>query len=130
MRVVLADTDEVFLEIVQSFLWDRGYDAEIATSGLECVSILREFGPDALVIDRDLLWGGTDAVLELMAESEHLNRVTIILTADGSLDDELLVNSSLPGAYLAKPYRLSELLAQLNEVKRSKASLHSSVEWT
>jgi DNA-binding response OmpR family regulator len=128
MRVLLADTDDIFLEIVQSFLWDRGHEAEIATDGLECISILREFVPDALVIDRDLVWGGPDGVLDLMAEDRLLSNIPVILTADGRIDDELLARSGLPIACLTKPYRLGELLAHLNEAGRFRPFTRSLVE--
>jgi DNA-binding NtrC family response regulator len=68
---LLADPDEVLLEIVQSFLFDRGHEAEVASNGLECMSWLRQFVPDVLVLDQDLLWGGSDGVLARMIDDHE-----------------------------------------------------------
>jgi DNA-binding response OmpR family regulator len=114
MRVLLADADEVHLEIVQSFLWDRGHEAEIATDALECLSILREFLPDVLVLDRDLLWGGSEGVLAAMHNDPLLPEISVVLTTDGELEEPLIGLARLPLACLAKPYRLGDLLWRIN----------------
>jgi DNA-binding response OmpR family regulator len=110
MRVLLADPDDVFLEVAQSLLWDRGHEA------VECMSILREFLSDVLVLDRDLRWGGSEGVLALVKEDQLLARISVILTADRNTADRLVALSSPPAAYLVKPYRLSELLARINSL--------------
>lgn len=118
MRVLLADTDEVHLEIVQSFLWDRGHEAEIAADGLECISILREFAPDVLVLDRDLLWGGSEGVLATLQREPLLPEIPVILTAEAGFDDSWIGLSPLPVARLAKPYRLGDLLGHIEATRR------------
>src|SRR5438128_10427648 len=79
MRILIADRDEAALEILQSFLWEHGYETEIAGDGLECVAILREFLPDVLVMDRDLLWGGSDGVIASMRKDPRLANMPVIL---------------------------------------------------
>ena len=128
MRVVLADSDHELLELVQSFLWDCGHEAEIASDGLECISILREFVPDLLVLDGDLLWGGSDGVLALMDEDLLLSEIPVVLTAEGDMADELVALSRWPVACLTKPYRLGELLAHVNGARRFTPTTHLSVE--
>jgi len=56
MRVLIADGDEGFLEILQCYLWDRGHEAETAGDGLECLTILEEFKPEIVLLERELLW--------------------------------------------------------------------------
>lgn len=116
MRVLLADPDSEFLQIVHSFLWDRGHEAEIAVDGLECISMLREFLPDILVIDQDLLWGGSEGVLEQMDEDLQLSKIPVILTADGKPANKSDATSRTPVACLPKPYRLNELLSHIQHV--------------
>ena len=55
MRVLIADGDEVFLEVSQRYLSDRGHKVNIATNGLETVAGLRRNLPDVVVLDRELL---------------------------------------------------------------------------
>ena len=40
MRVLMADGDEVLLEVAQRYLSDHGHEVSIATNGLESVAIL------------------------------------------------------------------------------------------
>jgi DNA-binding response OmpR family regulator len=59
MRVLIAGSDAEFLEVVQSYLARHGHEGKIATDGLECIAMLRDVRPDVLVLESDLLWGGT-----------------------------------------------------------------------
>ena len=54
MRVLIADGDREFLELERRFLSQCGYDVLIASDGLDCVSVLRDFSPDVVVLD----WAG------------------------------------------------------------------------
>ena len=114
MRVLLADADEAFLEVVQRFLWDRGHDAEIAGSGLECAAIWREFRPDVLVLDADLLPEYGAGFLSGMDRDMPLAAASVILTSDGEIPQELVAIAGLPAACLRKPYRLAALLQHIN----------------
>jgi CheY-like chemotaxis protein len=118
MRVLLADPDTEFLEIVQCFLGDRGHEAEIAADGPECISLLQDFVPDVVVMDTDLRWGDTDGVLAEMREDPLLSNLPVILTSNGMDRDEVVAVSRLPTAHLFKPYRLGELLVYINSANR------------
>jgi CheY-like chemotaxis protein len=118
VRVLLADADEPFLEIMQSYLWDCGHEAEIAADGLECITILREFVPDVLVLDGELLWGGCDGVVEHMRDNHLLCRIPIILIAD-TVREFYRPAYAQVSARLRKPFRLSDLLDQLVSASRS-----------
>jgi two-component system OmpR family response regulator len=111
MRVLIADADAALLEILRSFLRDRGHEVEIAGDGLECLSTLREFAPDVLVLDRDLLWGGGDGVMARMCEDPSLADVPVIFVADDDSSDK---PRGLRAGQLRKPLSLCELLACIN----------------
>lgn len=113
MRILLADSDIACLEAVQSFLWDHGHEAEIAGDALECITTIREFAPDLLVVDRDLPWGGGLGVLQWVAGQPMANRLSMILTSDGELEDDLVALTGLPVGCFRKPYRLGELLSHI-----------------
>jgi CheY-like chemotaxis protein len=112
MRILIADDDEAFLEILQSYLWDRGHEAEIASDGLECITILRDFAPDVLLLERDLLWGGSDGVLAQMRDDPLIPRIPVILMTDSPEEFDALTNPIVV-ALLRKPFRLSDLLEQI-----------------
>lgn len=119
MRVLLADADDLLLDVVRSFLSAHGYEVRVANDGLACLALAREFAPAALVIDRDLLWGGTEGVLELMADELLLDKIAVILTVDAKLEAERCARANSPVACLEKPYRLGGLLTHLDKVKHA-----------
>jgi CheY-like chemotaxis protein len=114
MRVLIADMDEPFCEIQQSYLWNHGHEAEIATDRLECIAILYDFFPDVLLLDQGLLWGGSKGILALMYDDPRLRQIPVILVADSREEFDAAANSSVV-AWLRKPFRLSDLLRRLNE---------------
>jgi DNA-binding response OmpR family regulator len=117
MRLLLADNNQAFLNIAQNYFGDQGHEAETAADGLECMARLREFIPDVLVLDQDLLWGGSDGVLSHLADDAVLSRISIVLSGDGDICNSLIA-SSLPATWLTKPYRLSDLLAHVQSAIR------------
>ena len=115
MRVLLADRDEAFLEVAQCYLSDGGHEATIATNGLETVANLRRNLPDAVVLDRELLWGGCDGVLALMQQVPEWSEIPLILTSTEAMpEDSDSVAVPPVVARLQKPYRLKELVVHLH----------------
>jgi DNA-binding response OmpR family regulator len=80
-RVLLADPDEAFLETYGQFLAQEGFEVETASSGLECVSSLREFEPDVLVMEPELLWGQGEDVLAMMRDEFNVPQVPVIIVS-------------------------------------------------
>lgn len=114
MRVLIADRDQAFLDIAQQYLSRHGHEVKTATNGLESVAILHRDVPDAVVLQRELLWGGGDGVLALMQQPSAWSKIPVILISDGGIPEE-----SCPITYpqlvtqLQKPYRLEDLLRHL-----------------
>lgn len=114
MQVLIADGDWEFLELERRFLSQCGHDVLIASDGLECIKFLRDFNPDVVVMDSELLWGGADGVIALMLEDSRLSQTPVILVADvdprASYKD--IVEWMVVG-WLRKPFGMNEFLAQI-----------------
>jgi DNA-binding response OmpR family regulator len=115
MRILVADADVPLLEIQQSYLWRHGHDVKIASNGLRCVAILREFHPDVMVLNHELPWGGGDGVLKLMNEDPATRNVPVILITD-SPDERNGANARNVVARHQKPYRLSALREEIENL--------------
>lgn len=74
MRILITDGDKKYREQAQAFLWQRGHDARVAADGLECAEILRNYVPEILVLNCDLLWGGYQGVMALINETPRLSQ--------------------------------------------------------
>ena len=115
MRVLLADEDVPLLETLQSFLWDRGYEAEIATDMAECEIVLREFAPDVLVLRSELAGDGCEGLVAQMRDDPALLEIPTILMTKGHPLDASGIASDVPLAgWLCKPFSLSDLLAGIS----------------
>ena len=86
MRVLIADGDGEFLDIARRFLNQRGHEALVVSSGLECIACLRDYPPDVIVLSCELLWGGTEGVLEIMNEEPTLDAIPVILVTDEEIE--------------------------------------------
>jgi len=123
----VADKDEELVELLQTFLWDRGYEAEIAADGLECIITLRAFQPDVLVLAENLLWGGCDGILSVLDEDPKLSGIPVVLIAG-----EVAAHEFNPAVHsrvtrlLLKPFRLGDLLERIDsaagQVRSSRGS--------
>jgi DNA-binding response OmpR family regulator len=79
IRVLMADPDESLHPVYREPLSREGFEVDMALSGLECVSRLRERVPDMLVLEPQLPWGGGDGVLAIMGEDPDLAAVPVMV---------------------------------------------------
>lgn len=82
-RVLLATGDSRLLSAGRDHLTERGCVVATAAGGVECVARLREFAPDVVVLDTDLLWGGADGVLARLRAAGDA-KVPVVLLASPS----------------------------------------------
>jgi carbon storage regulator CsrA len=83
MRILIADQDEYLLTTYRNELSERGAAVVTAPTALACMTNLREFTPDVLVLEPELLWGGGDGVLAVMQEEPALRPPFVILLTRG-----------------------------------------------
>ena len=120
MRVLIADSDEAFLEVAQRYLSHRGHEAETASNGLECVASLLRDMPDVVVMEREMLWGGGDGVRAVMQQDPRWSEIPVILISDDVLPGESCSTANAPlAAQLQKPYRIEDLLGHLQASRQS-----------
>ena len=81
--VLIAETDTKLCAAYERMLSGSGLLVETAVDGLDCWSKLRARRPDALMIDVDLLWGGSDGVLaRLREDSDEAVSPEVFVTGD------------------------------------------------
>jgi len=79
IRVLIADPNEILRAVYREFLsWD-GFRVATAADGLECLSRLRRFRPQVLVLEPELPMGGGDGVLALMHEDPSIALVPVVV---------------------------------------------------
>lgn len=111
MRVLIADGDEVFLGVAQDYLSDCGHEVNLARNGLEAVASLQRGLPNVVVLERELLWGGSDGVRAIMKKIPGWSEIPLILTSSNAMPEESDSIASPPiVARLQKPFRPRDLL--------------------
>lgn len=116
MRVLLSGIDSQVRDRVTSLMRELGHELRIVGTGLECLDALRDFVPDILVLERNLLWGGGDGVIARMSEEPELSEIPIILLEK----KEEVGWGSTPGKVLGKmsvPFKLKDLLRFRRELQ-------------
>src|SRR5438874_1120798 len=78
-RILIADGDSALTRTYQTALGGEGFEVEIATDGLSCVGLLRDFQPAVLVLDPELHWGGGEGVLAMMHEDPEVPIVPVVV---------------------------------------------------
>src|SRR6516225_9127502 len=78
--LLLAEGDPDLRFVYRQFLTARGFAVETAANGLDCLEMLRRTKPAAIVLDRELHWGGGDGVLAWLREQQTPPRIPVVLT--------------------------------------------------
>lgn len=86
-RVLIADPNRELVQAYDAALSRRGFDVATANDALECVSQLRKFRPQLLVLEPELPWGWGEGVLAMMDEDVDVPRVPVMLVSTRNRPD-------------------------------------------
>ena len=114
MRVLAADGDGLFLEILQTYLRRRGIAADIADGASRCVDRLRIDPPNLLILTSEIAW--EEGVADVLRGDPVLREIPIILLTDSHDDDRNDADLRVEGR-LIKPFRLSDLVSLIRMVE-------------
>ncbi|HJS94509.1 MAG TPA: response regulator transcription factor [Solirubrobacteraceae bacterium] len=118
-RVLVADDEPALVSGLRIMLRGAGYAVETARTAVDVVALVAERPPDVLMLDLALPPG--DGV-EVCREIRRFTRLPIVVMspADAERENVRALNAGAD-EYLAKPFRVDELLARLRGVLASSA---------
>jgi two-component system, NtrC family, sensor kinase len=114
IRLLLVDDETSFLNTIAKRMKKRGINAELATSGEQCLSILENQPIDVVV--SDVKMPGMDGIYLLkQIKEKYSDTEVILLTGQASTQDG--VEGIKTGAfdYLTKPIELEHLLGKIQQ---------------
>jgi two-component system OmpR family response regulator len=120
IRVLVVDDEQSLTDLLRMALRYEGWDVRTAADGHAALGVVRDFRPDALVLD--VMMPGLDG-LEVLHRLRAQNDDTpvLFLTAKDSLDDRLAGLTAGGDDYVTKPFSLEEVVARLRGLIRRTA---------
>jgi CheY-like chemotaxis protein len=115
--VVVADDDEDILMLVRACLRGGGYEVEVARDGNAALSLLRELGPAAAVLD--IAMPGLDGlqVLTSLRDDPATRELPVVLLSARAQEQDVAHGYALGATrYVRKPFSPRELLAAVDEL--------------
>ncbi len=116
LRVLVAEDEESFIDAIELSLSREGFDVRIARDGVEALELFEAEVPDLVLLDVMLpKLSGLDVCRTIRARSN----VPIIMVTARSTEIDTVVGLEI-GAddYVAKPYRMRELVSRMRAVLR------------
>ena len=115
MKILVADDNLVFQNVLKAMLTNWGYEVIVASDGTEACRLLQaEDGPRLAILDwRMPGMDGVEVCRRVRAEGPHNYVYLLILTAKTQSDE---LTAALDGGaddYVAKPFKSAELRARI-----------------
>ena len=125
-RILVVDDDPAIVRSVRRALEARDYSVRTLSDGLEVLPMLREFRPEAILLD--LVLPGADGIAVCRMVRAESTVPILLLSAIG--DDAKKVEALDEGAddYVTKPFSMAELLARLRVHLRRTAGVARGTE--
>jgi PAS domain S-box-containing protein len=120
-RVLLADDNQVIVDLVSDFLKSRNFQVSAVYSGSELLERLNEFQPDVLLIDIQMPgMNGFEVIKAIRAHASRrvANLPVIAVTALAMSGDRERCLAAGANEYMSKPLELQELLEAIRALCR------------
>jgi two-component system response regulator RegX3 len=116
VKVLLVEDEESFVEALVIGLGREGFEVTVATDGAEALALFDRVEPELVLLDVMLpKLSGLDVCRAIRARSSV---PIIMVTAKGTEIDTVVGLEVGADDYVAKPYRLRELVARMRAVLR------------
>lgn len=109
-HVVVIDDDETIAGLFAAFLNSAGFCAQIATSALAGIRLVRETTPAAVVCDVRMPGGGGDEVIAALKSEPSTAEIPVVLVTG------YIPPATDADALLMKPVRCLELISTVEEL--------------
>jgi DNA-binding response OmpR family regulator len=123
-RVAVVDDERRIREMLELSLSHHGYEVRCAGDGQAALALVRDWEPDAIVLD--VMMPKIDGITLLPMLRRITDAPVIMLSAKGEIDDKVVGLSHGADDYLSKPFEMSELLAHLEAKLRRPRLEHPS----
>lgn len=117
MRILLVEDDPELCRLMEFWLQEKGYMADICQDSQEALSYLMMQAYDVVILDRMLPGMDGIAILRSMRKRGIVTPV-IMVTALGTVEDKIDGLDAGADDYLVKPFAPEELFARIRALER------------
>ena len=115
-RILVIDDERHIRELLEIGLGDEGYEVKAAPDGAAGLQIVRDWPPDAIVLD--VMLPKIDGVALLPMFRKLTEAPILMLSAKAETGDKIAGLQGGADDYVAKPFEMNELLARLETALR------------
>jgi len=124
-KVLVIEDDVKIADFVKRGLAQKGFDVEVAFTGVQGLKAAKSTSPDLIVLDLILPdMDGIDVCRELRSSGDI---GIVILTARHLIGDRVLGLEAGADDYVPKPFAFEELVARIRSVLRRKKTLTEGI---
>ncbi len=123
-KIIVADSDPAVQQTIAWVLREHGYEVRGVVTCAGAVEAARDFAPDLLLLDAQLLENGGAAALAAMKEESRFHDLPVLVTSVRA-PEEIVEAALASGAtdVVRKPLRSGELLARIGANLRTRSAL-------
>ena len=115
-KILVVDDESEIREMLEFYLGLRGFAVQTAADGVAALSLIREWHPDAIILD--VVMPKVDGVSLLPMIRRLTDAPVIMLTARSEVSDVVRGLEGGADDYVTKPFEVSELLARIQSALR------------
>jgi DNA-binding response OmpR family regulator len=115
-RVLVVDDERHIRELLEIGLSDEGYEVRSAPDGQVGLQMVRDWNPDAIVLD--VMLPKIDGIALLPMFRKLTEAPIVMLSAKGDVNDKVTGLSRGADDYVSKPFEMAELRARLETALR------------
>ena len=118
-KVLLAEDDPVFRELVSDILQEAGYEVVAGENGQEALDLLLTRGADMAVLDLNMpVMDGLELTRRIRSDENLKEMPILMLTVRSYVEDQITGFDRGADDYLTKPFDRKMLIARLRVLER------------
>jgi DNA-binding response OmpR family regulator len=118
-KVLLAEDDAVFRELVTEILQEAGYEVLAGENGQEAWELLESRGADMAVLDLNMpVLDGLELTKRIRGDERHKELPILMLTVRAFVEEQISGYDRGADDYLTKPFDRKMLVARLKVLER------------
>ncbi len=117
--LLIAEDDPELTAMYHHYLSRCGYQVLTASVGIECLSIIRNDSPFAIVVSVDLPWGDAGGLVEYLREQSRRCVIPSVILTGSTADENVAALREEPCVfrYLRKPFLMVKLLKCIRTIE-------------